>query len=72
MSSCNTPQTFFLFKKTSFGNFKLSFSPLQNFFKTSEIITGFIIENSLKDGYFFSRGKNKEINKLHLFIYLVS
>ena len=44
------PQIFFLFKNMSFGNFKLIVSLLQKYLITSEIIKGFIIENSLKGG----------------------
>ena len=60
INSCNSPQIFFSFKNTSFGNFKLIFLLLQNFLITLEIIMGLIIENSLKGGKSSSRGKNNE------------
>ena len=64
--SWRIPQIFFPFKKMSLGNFKVIFSLIQYLIITSEIITGFIIENSANGGKFFLSGKNNDANKFPL------
>ena len=65
-SSCNIPQIFFPSTNTSFGNFRFMFPFSQKCLITLEIKMGFIIENSLKGGYSFFKGKNIELNKFPL------
>ena len=58
-TSCNIPHIFFSFRNISFGNFKFILFVLVILFITLLINTGLIIENWLKVGCCFSKGKNK-------------